>query len=30
VYNSIDIFYGMAECFGLAKGTPPANNGTKA
>ncbi|CAO2657728.1 Nn.00g038540.m01.CDS01 [Neocucurbitaria sp. VM-36] len=23
VYNSIDIFYGMAECFGLARGTPP-------
>lgn len=23
VFNSIDIFYGMAECFGLARGTPP-------
>ena len=26
VYNSIDIFYGMAECFGLAKGSPSANS----
>lgn len=26
VYNSIDIFYGMAECFGLAKGSPTANS----
>ncbi|KAF1841372.1 alkaline phosphatase-like protein [Cucurbitaria berberidis CBS 394.84] len=23
VYNSIDIFYNMAECFGLGRGTPP-------
>ncbi|KAF2643433.1 alkaline phosphatase-like protein [Massarina eburnea CBS 473.64] len=23
VYNSVDIFFGMAECFGLARGTPP-------
>ncbi|KAJ4373822.1 hypothetical protein N0V83_002561 [Neocucurbitaria cava] len=23
VYSSIDIFYGMAECLGLARGTPP-------
>lgn len=23
VYNSIDIFYGMANCFGLARGSPP-------
>jgi alkaline phosphatase len=22
VYNSIDIFYNMAECFGLARGKP--------
>lgn len=26
VYNSIDIFYGMAECFGLARGSPSANS----
>jgi alkaline phosphatase len=23
VYNSVDIFFSMAECFGLARGTPP-------
>ncbi|KAF1958723.1 alkaline phosphatase-like protein [Byssothecium circinans] len=22
-YNSVDVFYGMAECFGLGRGTPP-------
>ena len=29
VYSSIDIFYGMAGCFGLAKGGP-SKNSTKA
>ncbi|CAI6335834.1 unnamed protein product [Periconia digitata] len=24
VYNSVDIFFSMAECFGLGRGTPPA------
>ncbi|PVI06567.1 alkaline phosphatase-like protein [Periconia macrospinosa] len=24
VYNSVDLFFGMAECLGLGRGTPPA------